>query len=186
MTCFPQTRPADPKAVVFESYLWTVVYFALAAFLATRPGYSAAGETGRATRGLLVLYTFDERSGDVIRDRSDVGEPLDLRIETPQAVARQNGRFVVGSSARIVSAGPAKKVIDAVKQAGELTLEAWVRPNDDRQGGPARIVSLSADPGQRNFTLGQERDRYDVRLRTTKTDANGIPSLSTPAQAVKA
>jgi hypothetical protein len=52
----------------------------------------------------------------------------------------------VTSSARIVSTEPAKKISEAVKQAGELPLEAWVRPNDDRRGGPARIVSLSSDP----------------------------------------
>ncbi|OYV85948.1 MAG: hypothetical protein B7Z73_12615, partial [Planctomycetia bacterium 21-64-5] len=164
----------------------TIRCFALAACLAATPGFSAEAESGRATQGLLVLYTFDESSGGVIRDHSGVGEPLDSKIETPRAVARQNGRFVVTSSSRIVSAKPAKKISDAIKQSGELTLEAWVRPIDDRQGGPARIVSLSADPGQRNFTLGQERDRYDVRLRTTKTDGNGIPSLSTPPGAVQA
>ncbi|MGH7136734.1 MAG: LamG-like jellyroll fold domain-containing protein, partial [Pirellulales bacterium] len=186
MACFPQTRPADPKAVVFDNGSWVCMCFALAACLVAKPGYSAEGETGRVKQDLVVLYTFAEPSGDVIHDRSGAGKPLDLRIETPQAVSRQNGRFAVSSSARIVSAGPAKKLIDAIKQSGELTLETWVLPRGDRQGGPARIMSLSADPGQRNFTLGQERDRYDVRLRTTKTDGNGIPSLSTPPSAVQA
>lgn len=185
MAC-SRTRSADPKVVVFDSYSWVCVCIALIAWLAARPGNSAEGETGRATRGLLVLYTFADPSGDVIRDRSELGESLDLKIETPQAVSRQGGRLAINSSAGIVSSKPAIKLIDAIKQSGELTLEAWVQPRDNRQGGPARIVSLSADTGQRNFTLGQERDRYDVRLRTTKTDGNGIPSLSTPPNGVQA
>lgn len=162
------------------------IFIALLACFVVRSALSEEAENGRVTRGLAVLYTFDEASGDVIHDRSDIGEPLDLKIETPQAVARRKGRLVIASSARIVSAGPAKRMIAAIKQSGELTLEAWLRPHDDRQGGPARIVSLSADPVRRNFTFGQEKDRYDARLRTTKTDANGIPSLSTPPGIVQA
>lgn len=146
----------------------------------------AAGDEAASTRGLLLLYTFDEPSGDVIHDRSGVGEPLDLKIETPQAISRQNGLFAVRSPAKISSTGPAKKIIEAVTQSSELTIEVWARPADDRQAGPARIVSLSIDTTKRDFTLGQDGNRYDVRLRTTKTDPNGIPSLSTPAKAVKA
>jgi hypothetical protein len=146
----------------------------------------AASDEASSTHGLLLLYIFDEPSGEVIHDRSGAGEPLDLKIETPQAISRQNGVFAVTSPAKISSTSPAKKIIEAVKQSSELTIEVWVRPADDHQAGPARIVSLSADTLQRNFTLGQERDRYDGRLRTTKTDPNGIPSLSTPAQAVRA
>ena len=44
---------------------------------------------------------------------------------------------------------------------------------------------MSADPGQRNFTLGQEAGQYDVRLRTTATSTNGIPSVSTAKDAVR-
>ncbi|MCG3154869.1 MAG: hypothetical protein DKINENOH_01465 [bacterium] len=40
---------------------------------------------------------------------------------------------------------------------------------------PGRIVTLSADQGRRNFTLGQlHEDRWQVRLRTTNTDENGV------------
>lgn len=35
--------------------------------------------------------------------------------------------------------------------------------------GPARIVSLSADISGHNVTLGQDKNAFDVRLRTTKT-----------------
>jgi hypothetical protein len=68
-----------------------------------------------------------------------------------------------------------------------LTIEAWVKPGDTSQDGPARIVTLSQDPYNRNFTLGQglwgsyPSDLFDVRLRTTTTRDNGTPSLTTPA-----
>ncbi len=79
---------------------------------------------------------------------------------------------------------PAQKITNAVKKSGELTIEAWIKPARDRQDGPARIVSLSADPNQRNVTLGQDGKRCDVRLRTTTTSVNGIPSSATPNNAL--
>ena len=39
---------------------------------------------------------------------------------------------------------------------------------------PARIATLSTDIGNRNFTLGQAGDDYNVRLRTTTTGNNGV------------
>ncbi|HEX5498340.1 MAG TPA: LamG-like jellyroll fold domain-containing protein, partial [Thermomicrobiales bacterium] len=168
-------------------YRGAAVFGALAIVSLLRfPAGAEEKSGGRVSQGLLVLYAFEEPGGDAIEDRSGVGERLDLKIETPQAVHRSAGPFRTTSPSRIVSVRPAKKITEAVKQSGELTLEIWVRPNDDRQAGPARIASLSSDATHRNFTLGQNADRYDVRLRTTKTDANGLPSISTPAGAVKA
>ena len=90
------------------------------------------------------------------------------------------GGLEIKSSTVIQSAGAARKVIDAVKASDELNIEAWITPANTTQSGPARIVTLSRDPSYRNFTLGQRSDAYDVRLRTTETSYNGIPSLSTP------
>ncbi len=140
----------------------------------------------RVETDLLVLYRFDTVGGDVIRDRSGVGEALDLRIEGPAAVQSGGGPLTVTSPAKISSAGPARKVAAAVRQSGELTIEAWIRPQNAQQAGPARIVSLSANPGERNFTLAQDAARYDVRLRTTGTNTNGLPSTATPDNSVAA
>jgi hypothetical protein len=48
-------------------------------------------------------------------------------------------------------------------------------PSRTAQTGPARIVSFSADPGTRNFTLGQEGSKIEFRLRTPVSGRNGIP-----------
>ncbi|MDP6444119.1 MAG: DUF1592 domain-containing protein [Pirellulaceae bacterium] len=134
----------------------------------------------RVTRSLQVLYTFDDVQGDVVRDRSGVGRPLNLRIEKAASVQRRAGSLVVRSSAKIASAGPAAKLITAVKQTSSISIEAWIRPASDRQEGPARIVTLSDGPNARNFTLGQDGKRYDVRFRTSATSSNGIPSTASP------
>jgi hypothetical protein len=59
-----------------------------------------------------------------------------------------------------------------------------VTPADGSQTGPARIVTISSGSSQRNVTLGQDGDKFDVRLRSSRTDANGLPSLSSPGGAV--
>jgi len=67
-----------------------------------------------------------------------------------------------------------------VNRAQALTIEAWIKPANSTQAGPARIVTLSKDTGGRNFTLGQKAGVYEVRFRTTTTSANGEPALSSP------
>src|SRR5262245_23821310 len=94
----------------------------------------------RTAEGLLVLYTFEPSSDQQILDRSGNGEPLNLRVERPQSLIRRRGRLIVSSSASITSEKPATKIVAAIKQSGELTIEAWIKPSDTRQSGPARIV----------------------------------------------
>ncbi len=147
---------------------------------------STAESAERVARDLLTLYTFERPTDGVIHDRSGTGEPLNLRFEKSQGIIFRGGRLIVTSSAKISSVEPARKIVAAVKQSNALTIEAWIKPQDTRQAGPARIVSLSADPGQRNFTLGQDAGRYDVRLRTTSTNGNGIPSTASSEDSVRA
>ena len=80
----------------------------------------------------------------------------------------------------IASQRPATELSQAIMETGEATIEAWVQPATLDQTGPARIVTLSRDPAVRNFTLGQDGDRYIVRFRTSDTDPNGTPSLDSP------
>jgi len=54
------------------------------------------------------------------------------------------------------------------------------------QSGPARIVTLSRNSTERNFTLGQEGDALEARLRTTKTSANGMPGLLSKPKSLRA
>ncbi len=121
--------------------------------------------------GLQVLYLPEQAGGKTLHDESGEGKPLDL---------------AAGKQPRFASSGPATKIIAASKKSRELTVEAWLTPAKVNQGGPARIVTLSLDTGQRNFTLGQDGSRFDLRLRTTKTDQNGLPSLlSTDGKAAR-
>ncbi|MEZ4515521.1 MAG: hypothetical protein R3C44_01330 [Chloroflexota bacterium] len=43
----------------------------------------------------------------------------------------------------------------------------------EQQRGPARIISVSADKGHRNITMGQQGDALSIRLRTPSSGENG-------------
>ena len=141
--------------------------------------------SGRAAEGLIGLYDFSEGSGRIIHDRSGGGDPIDLLVETPDSVRWSKETLTVVSSASIVSPKSARRFVDAIRKSNALTIEAWITPATAEQSGPARIVSLSSNPGSRNFTLGQDQDFYDVRLRTTGTDENGNPSTAGPAKSLE-
>jgi hypothetical protein len=151
---------------------------------ATQAQTASGEELKRIRRGLQALYQFHEGAGDKVHDVSGIGEPLDLSIENPARVKWLPGRLLVQASTRIRSAGPATKIIEAVKASGELTIEVWIKPQHGEQRGPARIVSLSDNPSRRNVTLGQQGHTCDVRLRTTTTNENGLPSTTAPAESL--
>ena len=145
---------------------------------------ASAWSADRSGDGLVVLYDFRLAKGSIVKDRSGVGKPLDLKIENPKNVRRTKGTLEVRGKTLIRSDKPAAKVFNAVRRSGEITIEAWVRPANAKQDGPARMVTLSGGSSERNFTLGQEGDKVDVRLRTTKTSGNGIPSLNSPGRSL--
>lgn len=140
----------------------------------------------RTGKGLQVLYDFSEPNGDVIHDRSGAAEPLDLKIETPREVIRGARTLEITGKARIQSQKPATRLTKALQKSNAVTIETWVRPENLKQEGPARIVTLSPNTGSRSFTIGQEKTAFEVRFRTSKTDSNGANrALVTPKKVVE-
>lgn len=162
---------------------WLGDYHAVAVYDAVLSAKEVAdrfrsGMNGNPVHRPLLQYTFHEGQGEVVRDVSGEGEPLNLKIENPHAVRwLPGGGLRVESPTRITSTAAAAKVVQAISRSGELTIEAWIRPANSAQKGPARIVTLSVDPSRRNFTLGQAAGDYEIRFRTSTTSPNGEPSL---------
>ncbi len=140
-------------------------------------------EAPRVTDGISVLYTFLEAGGNVVTDQSSTGTALDLTILDPGNVAWIAGGGLDIANGTLISALD-NKISAQCKSTNEITLETWIKPENATQAGPARILSLSSNLHNRNFTLGQEDSRYDTRLRTTNTNNNGVPSLTVPASTV--
>lgn len=167
------------------SPLFIVTRFFAISLLLTGSSEVISAETLRVTRDLQVFYSFDQSQGAYIKDRSGVGQPLDLKIDHPASVEWKSDRLQILKPTMIISSAPAVKIISAVQRSHSLSVEVWLKPVDLLQDGPARIVSLSNNSNLRNFTLGQDKQKYDMRLRSTSTSANGIPSTSTTDKTVK-
>jgi hypothetical protein len=73
----------------------------------------------------------------------------------------------------------ADHVHERLGATNQLSLLARLRVADLTSGGPARIVTLSADTRRRNFTLGQTRRNLVLRVRTPNTTVNGNPAVKT-------
>jgi hypothetical protein len=138
---------------------------------------SGAGQGGRVSAGILAQYVFGGLVGTLVPDVSGVAPALDLSIGNAGAVSNVPGGLRLNTPVLIASAGAATKIINAISAAGELTVEAWLRPASASQGGPARILTLSDSTAARNLTLEQDGGSYAVRLRTTTTNDNGEPGL---------
>jgi hypothetical protein len=113
---------------------------------------------------LVLLYPFDFSS------------PYASRENSVAWLDNANG-VQLGKSGMLVSAGPPVALFRQLISGEGLTIELWLSSASANQGGPARIISYSLNPWERNFTLGQQGNDLIMRLRTTKTDANGTPSL---------
>lgn len=138
----------------------------------------------RVTDDLLDLYTFSEGNGEFVHDVSGMGFPSVLEIEDPSKVEWQPGggiRFMQPTIIR--SLYQAQDLYQGVTASNELTIEAWLKPTNSSQSGPARIVTVSHGTSEANAMLTQNNSAYGVRMRTTSTDLAGNPMLSTASNA---
>ena len=119
-------------------------------------------------RPLLIAWSHQGDLADLKFERLISG--TDSSPVVVAAISRKGGGVVVPSAVT-------GQWTRAIKDSGQFSVEVWLESDRPQQSGPARIVSLSLDSGARNFTLGQDGERLDVRLRTTTTDSNGLPSF---------
>ena len=133
-----------------------------------------------STPSPIVSYDFNEGKGNVVHDRVGQFEHVDLVIRDQASVKWIAGGLQINSAVELVTEAAAKEMIQTLKKSGAFAIEAWIEVDELSQSGPARLISLSKDPSHRNFTLGQDEDRFDFRLRTTKRDRNGMPSTAAP------
>ncbi len=132
----------------------------------------------KITHNVQAKYEFNEGSGIYVSDKSGVGDPLTIKIRTPEETAWTQYGLKVTGSADIRSNGAATKIINACQSTNEITIETWVRPDENNVSGLRNIVSNSSGLNNRNFTLGPlNADLYEVRLRTSNSNSNGQPSV---------
>ncbi|MFK7915037.1 MAG: LamG domain-containing protein [Pseudomonadales bacterium] len=140
---------------------------------------SSAG--GRYENNVIALYEFKTGSGNTVFDTSGVEPALNLSLSGSYSwVGGWGVAFTDGKAQGSTTAS--KKLHDMIKATNEYAVEAWVVPGNVTQDGPARIVSYAGSSQTRNFMLGQTLYAYDSFNRSTETDINGEPQLSTAAE----
>lgn len=145
--------------------------------LTMQDGVSAAGGN-RYEQDVIALYEFRTGTGSTVLDLSGVAPELNLTLSGDVEWVGGYGIRINDGNAQ-GSTTNSKKLHDLIKATGEYSIEAWVVPANVVQEGPARIVSYSAGTSARNFTLGQTQYNYDFLQRSSTTDGNGEPALST-------
>ncbi len=136
----------------------------------------------RHEENVIALYQFKEGQGSTIYDVSGISPLLHLQLSGVEDVDYKwvggwGVEFLGGKAQGTTSAS--KKLSDFIKASGEYSIEAWAVPANVTQEGPASIISYSAGLADRNVTLGQTLYNYDYLHRSSSTDSNGEPALST-------
>jgi mono/diheme cytochrome c family protein len=146
--------------------------------LALYDGTVASGGS-RHDSALVALYEFKTGTGTVGYDTSGVEPALNLTMSGDVSWVGGWGVNVRGGKLQGPTAA-SRKLHDLITASGEYSIEAWVAPANVVQEN-AYIVSYSGGTSARNFTLGQTMYDYDFFQRSSGTDANGAPQLSTPS-----
>lgn len=137
-----------------------------------------ASSGGRIDSSVIAKYEFKTRSGAIAYDTSGIEPAADLNLigdvswVSSWGIRFNNGRAQASTSS-------SRKLFQQITTTGEYSVEAWVVPDNVVQEGPARIVSYSGSVDARNFTLAQTMYSYNYLNRSSLSDGNGEPALST-------
>ena len=144
------------------------------------PDGIVASSGGRFESNVIALYEFKTGSGSTAFDTSGVDPAMDLNITgNVEWVGSWGIRINDGKAQAPTSSS--EKLHSMITATGEYSIEAWVVPDNVAQDGPARIVTYSGGDDVRNFTLGQTTYDYNFATRSSVSDANGMPMVSTPS-----
>ena len=150
--------------------------------LKIEPGQCGCGlPDGRVEDAVIAQYLFDEGSGSVVSDSS--GNGVDLSVRDPGNVSWiPGGGLSIDANTIVQSAGPPASMYAALNASNVITIEAYVRAANLSNTGPARVVTLSQDPNERNFTVGQDTTDWIYRQRTSASDLQGNPQIDAVGQ----
>ena len=161
----------------------THVYENLGRYVATLTVMDPEGDTATTSLALHVLPeaptdigTHTEFPGsrdglvflwhDSLEDSGEIESRGDAEIAADRQMDLTGGAFLTKNVN--------DKLLEACQASNQLTLECLVTTDTLDQSGPARIISFSRDSTHRNFTFGQDGNRFAVRIRTPRTGTNAL------------
>jgi hypothetical protein len=159
--------PVDPTLVVSRA-------------LTLYAGTVASGNN-RYDADTIARWMFKEGSGSVAYDTSGVDPASNLTVSGNTSWDSAWGLiFGTGGAKAQGTTATSDKLYTALTGSGQYTLELWAAPANVTQT-KAFIASYSGGETLRNFTLAQNAMQYQAYGRSTVSDANGAPALTTAA-----
>lgn len=125
----------------------------------------------------IAFWEFKTGQGLTAFDTSGVNPAIDLTLSGGVSWVGGWGIALTDGKAQ-GSTIASKKLHDLITATNEYAVEAWLVPGNVTQED-ARIVSYSGGTMVRNFNLGQTLYNYDFFNRSSSTNGNGDPALST-------
>ena len=125
----------------------------------------------------IALWEFKAGSGLTAFDTSGIEPFMHLSLDGNVSWLGSYGLDFSGGKAW-ANTTTSKKLHDFIQSSGEYSIEAWVIPANVTQED-ANIVSLDAGSNQKNFALTQTLYNYNFHNRSSSSDSNGEPFIST-------
>lgn len=142
----------------------------------TADGIVASGGS-RHEANLIALWEFKVGQGLTAFDTSGVEPAINLTLSGNVTWLGSYGLDFSGGRAW-AQIKTSAKLSATLKSTGEYSLEAWVIPGNVSQED-VNIISYDVSPTAKNFALTQNAYSYVVHNRSSATDNNGEPFLST-------
>ncbi len=141
--------------------------------------FSRQNPSDELKNSLVASYQLRDGTRESFGDRT--GYLPDLSWQGKVTKFPQSNPVFVSGNRWLATEQPAAAAIEQIRKTSQFTIITTVATADTNQSGPARIISLSGSPYQRNFTLAQEGADLVLRMRTPITGKNGsIPELVVP------
>ena len=118
----------------------------------------------------LVLYELSTAGPEALKDKSGNGANLSVEGRGhPRWNPSKPGLRLRHPVRLSTTLEAGRNITEALKRAGEMTIEAWIAPNNVAQRGPNPIVAFGAGPRNANFVLGQDCANLVFWVRTPAT-----------------
>jgi hypothetical protein len=159
--------PVDPTLVVSRA-------------LTLYAGTVASGNN-RFDGDVIARWLFKENSGTTAFDTSGVDPAINLTLSGNTTWDSAWGLiFGTGGAKAQGTTATSSKIYSAIAASGQYSLELWAAPANVTQT-MAFIGGYSGGTSTRNFTFAQDAMQYQAYGRSTVSDANGAPPLTTAA-----
>ncbi len=139
----------------------------------------------RTKTGILAEYDLEEGEGNIIKNKVEINSGLDLNINSPETVEWISKGIKINNISNISTTSPVIPINDSINSSNQFSVELWISSSQTSQTEPARIVTISANDNERNFTLDQKSTDLGFRTRTTETNLNGLPEFNSQSSVIE-